>query len=84
MQRLRAPRWPQQPRAIGCRLRHSSRRSRPDEALLFAPLRHLIWRPGSIDRLALLECLRWLRDGPGLTPLSQHGPYTLFRVGAAR
>jgi hypothetical protein len=27
---------------------------------------------------------RWLRDGPGLAPLGQHGPYTLFRVGAAR
>jgi len=28
--------------------------------------------------------LRWLRDGPGLTPLSQHGQYTLLRAGAAR
>ena len=28
--------------------------------------------------------LRWLSTNAGLTPLSRHGPYTLFQVGAVR
>ncbi|MGN6672994.1 MAG: hypothetical protein ACTHMA_06810, partial [Thermomicrobiales bacterium] len=26
---------------------------------------------------------QWLRAGPGLRPLRQYGPYTLFQVGTA-